>query len=1130
MLRLAAKLLAFFWRRADDPEKEAGPELAEGNTKLKTVQGVVTRYCSDYGMINDLIYFSNDVVTGKVLLSVGQEVIAVVEENRVSSGLKAVRVEAVSDRWEDDGRKTNKGLADSSTRLLIGCVTSLTDGAGYINQTTYFPPESLCEGYQPCKGDWVEAEYWIRPSTWSSEAITVKPLRYKRVDKVCISSLCGRNGVIDDSIFFTLESLKLPDGYMPRRYDVVNTVVVESTQSCYMWRALCMIPVRRREPSTLPEGADDPYGALLLKNKGDVEVTRMTNFGTLQEGASKDMVVWIEVLDSEQPFPLLSAEVVSLHSPVSLDAVLPGDGVDGWAQEGGSMGEEAGPSRRQAPEPSGPIPAGGKTFLVVTCEARNYGRCRELLLLCFSDFIVGRFLEVNVVSDKEALIGVREPFSWKKSQSPQVSVSPKTTVVVTTQKRNSRRQLPSFLPQYPIPERLKKCVKQKIDILTFQPLLSELLNMSNYKEKFATLLWLEEIHAEMELKEYNMTGVTLKRNGDLLVLEVPGLAESRPSLYAGDKLILKTQEYNGHVIEYIGYVTEIHEEEVTLKLNPEFEQAYNFEPMDVEFTYNRTTSRRCHFALQQVFHLGVKVLFPEEVILQSPQVTKNWSPVPNPKNEEQPAAKNRKTGKNQRKPVTKRQVGAKDVLETMAFMTEQITEAQALTAGEKGFFNPALNENQKLAVKRILSGDCRPLPYVLFGPPGTGKTVTIIEAVLQVYHALPDSRILVCAPSNSAADLVCLRLHESQMLRPGTTVRVNATCRFQETIIDAIRPYCRDGEDIWKASRFRLVITTCSSAGLFYQIGLRVGHFTHVFVDEAGQASEPECLIPLGLISEVSGQIVLAGDPMQLGPVIKSRLAMAYGLNVSMLERLMSRPAYLRDEDAFGACGAYNPLLVTKLVKNYRSHSALLALPSRLFYHKELEVCADPAVATALLGWEKLPKKDFPLIFHGIRGNEAREGRSPSWFNPAEAVQVMRYCCLLARSVSSQVSASDIGVITPYRKQVEKIRILLRTVDLMDIKVGSVEEFQGQEYLAIIISTVRSNEDRFEDDRFFLGFLSNSKRFNVAITRPKALLIVLGNPHVLVRDPCFGALLEYCVTNGVYTGCDLPPELQSLQE
>ncbi|KAG8517982.1 RNA helicase Mov10l1, partial [Galemys pyrenaicus] len=1232
MLRLATKLVAFFWRRAEGAEGAAGPpgpELAEecwrcgsclrpdvpfafpGDTKLKTVQGVVTRYCSDYGMINDLIYFSSEAVASEVLLNVGQEVIAVVEENKVSSGLKAIRVEAVSDKWEDDHKGLGPGLSDPSPRVLIGCVTSLMEGAGYISQSTYFSLESVCEGFEPCKGDWVEAEYWIRPGTWSSEATSVKPLRYKRVDKVCISSLCGQNGVIDDSIFFTLDSLRLPEGYVPRRHDVVSAVVVESSQSCYAWRALCMTPESRRDGPAAGVPAEEACGALLLKNKGDVEVTRTTNFGTLREGGSRNLGIWIENkgavpqnlvscklagwdkarqfrfqrLEREPASPAVSPDAVpekektfsdtdvplvngclegGSHQTVgsssgSTSELLPGD-----CACGGQLGEQdKGVSGTQVaePEPVGLIPPGGKTLLVVICDAkstpswwsparapgvrlscggvaplpgaapqlaacldRNSGRCRELLLLCFSRFVIGRFLEVNVVSREEAQVAVREPFSWRKARGPPASASAKTTVVVTTQKRNSRRQLPSFLPQYPIPDRLRKCVEQKIDVLTFQPLLAELLSVANYKEKFSALLWLEEIHAEIELREYNMSGVTLKRNGDLLVLEVPGLAESRPSLYAGDKLILKTQEYNGHVIEYIGYVTEIHEEDVTLKLNPEFERAYDSEPMDVEFTYNRTTSRRCHFALEQAVHLGVKVLFPDEIILQSPQVTGTWSP----------GRGSRMGGLRPRSPAGPR--GAREPQQadvqprclTGPPLPRAVHKALAPRAREGEFFNPVLNENQQLAVRRILSGDCRPLPYVLFGPPGTGKTVTIIEAVLQVHRALPDSRVLVCAPSNSAADLVCLRLHESRVLRPGAMVRVNATCRSEETVLDAIKPYCKEGEDIWRASRFRVIITTCSSAGLFYQIGVRVGHFTHVFVDEAGQASEPECLIPLGLISDVSGQIVLAGDPMQLGPVIKSRLAMAYGLHVSMLERLMSRPVYLRDEDAFGACGAYNPLLVTKLVKNYRSHSALLALPSRLFYHRELEVCADPGVVAALLGWEKLPKKGFPLIFHGIRGSEAREGRSPSWFNPAEAVQVMRYCCLLARSAARQVPASDIGVITPYRKQVEKIKILLRNVDLTDIKVGSVEEFQGQEYLVVIISTVRSNEDRFEDDRYFLGFLSNSKRFNVAITRPKALLIVLGNPHVLVRDPCFGALLEYSITNGVYTGCDLPAELQSL--
>nr|XP_023421330.1 RNA helicase Mov10l1 [Cavia porcellus] len=1183
MLRLAAKLVAFFWRREDaseEKDRSSGQELVEGDTRLKTVQGVVTRYCSDYGMIDDLIYFSSEAVTGSVVLNVGQEVVALVEENKVSNGLKAIRVEAISDKWEDDSKNHGRELTDSRPRVLIGCVTSLMKGAGYINQTTYFSLENVCEGFQPCKGDWVEAEYRIRPGTWSSEAITVKPLRYKRVDKVCISSLCGRNGVIEDSIFFSLDSLKLPKGYTPRRHDIVNTVVVESSQSCYVWRALCITPVRR-DSATGGEAPREACGTHLLKNKGGVEVTRMTDFGTLKEGGSKTMVIWIEnkgdvpqdliscklagwdrtqqfrfqrpdlgqacpaassVPEEKQIFSDENVNSLNIDNKNKTSETLESrvmnnveDCADDCDYEARSSEKENTPSEKQEaePKPGGLLPPGGRTFIAVTCNARTSGRCKELLLFCFSNFLIGRYLEVTVVSVEEALIAVREPFSWKKPRSSQAVPSHKTTVV-TTQKRNSRRQLPSFLPQYPIPDRLKKCVEQKIDILTFQPLLAELLNMSNYKEKFSTLLWLEEIHAEMELKDYSMSGVTLKRNGDLLVLEVPGLAESRPSLYTGDKLILKTQEYNGHVVEYIGYVMEIHEEDVTLKLNTEFEQTYNSEPMDVEFTYNRTTSRRCHFALEQAIHLGVKVLFPEEVILQSPQVTDNWNHAQQIKSDEQSITKvNIKTIKNQTRHSTKeRSSGTKDLPGTVtaaAEMSDSVDEAHTPKGRDAEFFNVLLNENQKLAVRRILSGDCRPLPYILFGPPGTGKTMTIIEAVLQVHHALQDSRILVCAPSNSAADLVCLRLHESRVLRPASMVRVNATCRFEETIIDAIKPYCRDGEDIWRASRFRIIITTCSSAGLFYQIGVRVGHFTHVFVDEAGQASEPECLIPLGLISDVSGQIVLAGDPMQLGPVIKSRLAMAYGLNVSMLERLMLRPVYQRDEHAFGACGAYNPLLVTKLVKNYRSHSALLALPSRLFYHKELEVCADPKVVTLLLGWEKLPKKGFPLVFHGVRGMEAREGRSPSWFNPAEAVQVMRYCCLLANSMSSQVSSRDIGVITPYRKQVEKIKILLQNVDLMDIKVGSVEEFQGQEYLVIIISTVRSSEDRFEDDRYFLGFLSNSKRFNVAITRPKALLIVLGNPHVLVRDPCFGALLEYSITNGVYTGCDLPPELQALQ-
>ncbi|XP_059581888.1 RNA helicase Mov10l1 isoform X1 [Alligator mississippiensis] len=1197
MLRLLAKVIGYFWRRVDEAS-EGGWRADEDERKLKTLEGVVTRFCHDYGMIDDFICFTNDAVMSSIPLNVGQKVIAIFEEDKISNGLKAIRVEPVFNNWDDDSDPT-RDSSKSNTKMLIGNITSLTKNSGYINQTTFFTVEEVCEGFDPYKGDWVQAEYFINPTTWSSEAVSIKPLRYKRVDKVRISSVSRRTGVVDDSIFFTLDSLRLPDGYSPCKNDMVNVVIVESNQSCYIWRALCMAPADKNGLSPFNEiNVDEPYKNI-MRDKEGLEVTKMTNFGMLKLGENKNLIIWIEnkgnephsliscrlagwVKEKQFSFPMpekdqknspsssslpvkqesLSKGVVKLldesskmvwqslnNTPVTWNGVLkeetnPEDPNlarqnENCVRENENSCNKVNGQRESVNEPPVlevraneeiSIPPGGRTSIVIMCTAINPGHCKELLLLCFSDFIIGRYLEVTVINEEELLIAATRPFSSRKHNITTEPQNIKTTVVITERnRRNCRRQLPSFLPHYPVPSSLRKCVEQKLDVLLFQPLLAEPLSLANYKAKFSAVLWLEEIQAEMEIKDYSMCGITLKRNGSYLVLEVPGLAEGRPFLNIGDKVKLKSQEYSEHRIEYIAYITEIHEEEVALRLNPEFVQSYNSEPVDIEFTFNRVTSRRCHFAIEQAIYLGEKVLFPESLILQSPQAIKTWHNMgyhitDGHKQNSMQADKVKKMQNKQ----TKCLVSEKNTTDMVTVATQTIMEVMTPKMRDYEFFNPVLNEHQKLAVKRILSGECRPTPYVLFGPPGTGKTVTIIEAILQIYYTLPGSRILVCAPSNSATDLICLRLHESNLLKPGAMVRVNASCRSEEAISDTVKLYCKDGEDIWKASRFRIIITTCSSAGMFYQIGIRCGHFTHAFVDEAGQATEPECLIPLGLISEVNGQIVLAGDPMQLGPVIKSRLAVAYGLVSSMLERLMALSLYLRDEDTFGVCGSYNPLLITKLVKNYRSHSALLALPSKLFYHKELEVCADISVVTSLLGWERLPRKGFPLIFHGMKGNETREEHNPSWFNPTEAVQVMRYCCLLAKNVSNAVSVSDIGVITPYRKQVEKIRFLLRNVDLMDIKVGSVEEFQGQEYLVIILSTVRSNEAFFE--RNYLGFVSNAKRFNVAITRAKALLIVVGNPHVLVKDPCFNALLEYSLENGAYVGCDLPSELESLQQ
>ncbi|XP_047391282.1 cancer/testis antigen 55-like [Sciurus carolinensis] len=237
MHRLISRALAFFRRKADlEVERAQHQTLLEDDTGLKTGQGVVTKFCSDYDLVDESIYFSTD-VTGNVPLKVGQKVTAVVEEDKTSHGLKAIKVDAFSDNCHGDGPP------DSCKRVSFGCITSLMGGADYISHTIYFSLDVVCKDFEPYQGDRVEVEFAVQPDTKSRKALSVKPLRHKHVHEVCISSVHGRHGVVDDTIFFTLDSLKLPAGYVPQPNDIVDVVIVESVQSCYIWRAVSMTPV-----------------------------------------------------------------------------------------------------------------------------------------------------------------------------------------------------------------------------------------------------------------------------------------------------------------------------------------------------------------------------------------------------------------------------------------------------------------------------------------------------------------------------------------------------------------------------------------------------------------------------------------------------------------------------------------------------------------------------------------------------------------------------------------------------------------------------------------------------------------------------------------------------------------------
>lgn len=181
--------------------------------------------------------------------------------------------------------------------------------------------------------------------------------------------------------------------------------------------------------------------------------------------------------------------------------------------------------------------------------------------------------------------------------------------------------------------------------------------------------------------------------------------------------------------------------------------------------------------------------------------------------------------------------------------------------------------------------------------PGTGKTETIVEAIKQVLKHNPNARILACAPSNSAADIIAQRLHA--VLSPDELFRCNAAFRDPGSLPATLMPYSCSVNgahfglpSLDQLAKYRVIVSTCSNASFAYNIGLPEGHFSHVFVDEAGQASEPEVLIAIKPLTQDNTRIILSGDPKQLGPVIRSSIAREFGMEKSYLERLMELPLY----------------------------------------------------------------------------------------------------------------------------------------------------------------------------------------------------------------------------------------------
>ena len=180
--------------------------------------------------------------------------------------------------------------------------------------------------------------------------------------------------------------------------------------------------------------------------------------------------------------------------------------------------------------------------------------------------------------------------------------------------------------------------------------------------------------------------------------------------------------------------------------------------------------------------------------------------------------------------------------------------------------------------------------------PGTGKTVTDVETILQILHRDKNAKVLACAPSNSAADIIALRLLSA--LTPEEMFRCNAPSRDPRSVSEALAPYTLYMGNHYSfpsretLEKYRVIVSTCGNASFAYNVGMARGHFAYIFIDEAAQATEPEVLTAIKTMATEKTLIVLSGDPKQLGPVIRSSIAREHGLGISYMERLMERPVY----------------------------------------------------------------------------------------------------------------------------------------------------------------------------------------------------------------------------------------------
>ena len=442
---------------------------------------------------------------------------------------------------------------------------------------------------------------------------------------------------------------------------------------------------------------------------------------------------------------------------------------------------------------------------------------------------------------------------------------------------------------------------------------------------------------------------------------------------------------------------------------------------------------------------------------------------------------------------------------------------------------PDLNHSQQTAVRAVLQ---RPLSLIQ-GPPGTGKTVT---SATIVYHLARQNQgqVIVCAPSNVAVDQLAEKIEQTGL----RVVRVSAksreavlspvehlTLHYQTAHLDSpdhaeltklqmlkdeLGELSSKDERRWRALKRALEKEILQAADVICTTAIGAGdprladlRFRQVLMDESTQASEPECLLPLIMGAK---QVVMVGDHCQLGPVVTCKKAARAGLGQSLFERLILL--------------GVQPI---RLQVQYRMHPCLSEFPSDVFYEGALQngvAAADRLMTHVKFPW---PNPSKPMMFWSHTGQEEISASGTSYLNRGEAAAVEK---VVTHFLRAGVAPEKLGVVTPYEGQRAYVvqhmtrAGVLRQQLYAEIEVASVDSFQGREKDFIILSCVRSN------DKAGIGFLNDPRRLNVAMTRARNGLVIVGNPKVLSRQPLFHDLLRHFRENE----CLVEGSLENLRE